>query len=417
MLNGTHRYLLQERVVYGKPAAEAVAAEVAALDIDRAFVTSTRSLSGEAGLATRIAAALGPRCAGIYSSVAAHSPRECVIEGAAQARAAGVRLLIAVGGGSVVDATKAMLLCLWHDITKPEELEPYRRGGPKAERLDPSRRPAGQGNAIRMLAVPTTFSAAEFTGGAGITHVGRRSKEGYDHPLFVPQTVILDPSATLGTPLELLLSTGVKALDHAVERLCAPETNPYSDATGAEAIQLLVRALPAIKARPDELAARLDGQFGMWLSITGAARGIGVGASHAIGHTLGGTYGVPHGITSCVTLPAVLRWNAPANAERQRRISALMGSPDRDAAELVLALVAGLGLPTRLRDIGIRREDFAAIAEHTMTDRAAAGNPPRSRARATSSRSSKSPGEPAKAGRAAPRRPAGPALRDRRDRR
>jgi maleylacetate reductase len=375
MLNGIHRFPLQERVIYGRPAAGAVAAEVAALGLDRVYVLSTRSLGGDAGLATRIAAALGSRCAGLYAGVTAHSPREAVIEGAARARDTGAQLLIAVGGGSVIDATKAMLVCLWHDVTRAEEMDPYRRGGARAGRLDPSRRPVGMANAIRMLAVPTTFSAAEFTSAAGISDTERRVKEGFDHPLMVPQTVVLDPAATLGTPSELLLSTGVKALDHGVERLCTPETNPYSDATAAESIRLVARALPAIKARPDDLAARLDGQLGMWLSITGGARGIGIGASHGIGHILGGRHGVPHGITSCVMLPAVLRWNAAANAERQRRVSAAMGSPDRAASDLVRDLVAGLGLPTRLRDIGITRDDFAGIAENAMHDPAIPANP------------------------------------------
>ena len=375
MLNGTHRFPLQERVIYGRPAAEAVAAEVAALGVDRVYVMSTRSLAGEGELATRIAAALGPRCGGLYAGVTAHSPRESVIEGAARARAAGAQLLIAVGGGSVIDATKAMLLCLWHGLTTTDAMDPYRRGGAKAARLDPSRRPAGMESAIRMLAVPTTYSAAEFTNAAGITNTARGGKEGFDHPLFVPQTVVLDPAATLNTPSELLLSTGVKALDHAVERFCTPKTNPYSDATASEAIRLVARALPGIKARPADVEPRLDGQLGMWLSITGGASGIGIGASHGIGHILGGRFGIPHGITSCVMLPAVLRWNAAVNAERQKRISELMGAPGRPASDLLRELVAGLGLPTRLRDIGIKRDDFAAIGEHSMNDPAIPVNP------------------------------------------
>ncbi len=143
MLHGTHHFPLQERVIYGKPAAEAVVAEVTALGVDRVYVMSTRSLSGDGGLAMRIAAALGPRCGGLYGGVTAHSPREAVIEGAARARAAKAQLLIAVGGGSVIDATKAMLLCLWHGLTTTDAMDPYRRGGAKASHLDQSRHPPG----------------------------------------------------------------------------------------------------------------------------------------------------------------------------------------------------------------------------------------------------------------------------------
>ena len=371
MLSGTHRYFLQERVIYGKPAAAAVAEEAAATGASRILVTTTRSLGGPGGLAAAISGALGARHAGTYAGISAHSPRDAVIAGAAEARAAKADLLVAVGGGSVIDATKVMLLALWHGLSDVDQLDAYRG----ARGIDPSRRPAGLDNAIRMIAVPTTYSAAEFTYIAGVSDTRRRVKELYGHPLFTPQAVVLDPAATLATPPELLLSTGMKAVDHAVERLCMLETNPYSDATGGEALRLLSRALPAIKREPEALAPRLDGQLGMWLSITGAASGVGTAVSHAIGHTLGGSYGIPHGITSCLTLPAALTWNRPVTSERQRVVSALMGAPDRPASELVASLIASLGLPSRLRDVGIKREDLRPIAEHTMHDPPVRANP------------------------------------------
>jgi maleylacetate reductase len=371
MQTGMHRYHLLERVVYGKPAVEAIAAEVEAAGVGRVFVTTNRSLGGPGGLAAGIAAGLRERCVGTYAGITAHSPRESVVAGANQARAANADLLVAVGGGSVIDATKLMLACLWHGLTRTDELDAYRgtRGA------DPSRRPKGMENAVRMFAVPTTFSAAEFTHIAGVTDTQRRAKEGFGHALFTPQVVVLDPAATLQTPQELLLSTGMKAVDHAVERLCALSTTPFSDAVSGQALTLLARALPAIKAAPQDLDARLEGQLGMWLSISGSATGVGVGVSHAIGHTLGGSYGVPHGITSCVTLPSALRWNAAANLNRQREVSRLMGQPEAPAADLVADLVRRLGLPGRLRDVGIRREDFQAIAEHTMHDAPVRTNP------------------------------------------
>jgi maleylacetate reductase len=371
MLAGTHRYFRQERVIYGKPATEAVAEEVAASGAHRVFLTTNRSLAGESGLVAAQARALGERHAGTFAGITAHSPREAVIAGAAQARAAKADLLLAVGGGSVIDATKLMLLCLWHGLTEIGQLDPYRG----ARGVDPSRSPPGMAGAIRMIAVPTTFSAAEFTYIAGVSDTRRHVKEGYGHALFTPQSVILDPAATLATPMTLLLSTGMKAVDHAVERLGMRETNPYSDATASEALRLLAEALPAIHATPDALPPRNAGQLGMWLSITGAAAGVGTAASHAIGHTLGGSYGVPHGITSCVTLPAVLRWNSSANADRQRRVSAILGEPETPAAELVARLVERLGLPRRLRDVGIRREDLRPIAEHALHDAPIRANP------------------------------------------
>jgi maleylacetate reductase len=113
----------------------------------------------------------------------------------------------------------------------------------------------------------------------------------------------------------------------------------------------------------------------MWLAISGASAGRGLGASHAIGHTLGGMLGVPHGITSCIALPAVLAWNAGANPAGERLVAELVGAPDRPAAEAVKALCRELGLPTTLREVGVRPGQFEAIAEHTMTDRGVRSNP------------------------------------------
>jgi len=148
--------------------------------------------------------------------------------------------------------------------------------------------------------VPTTLSAAEFTPFAGVSDASRHVKEGYAHPLLAPRAVILDPAATLETPPQLWLSTGMKAVDHAVEQLCNPVRTPYADALAEEGLTRLARGLPASKADPADLEARQQCQFGMWLAMSGAGAGQGLGASHAIGHTLGGSYGIAHGITSCV---------------------------------------------------------------------------------------------------------------------
>ncbi|MDZ4372719.1 MAG: iron-containing alcohol dehydrogenase, partial [Phenylobacterium sp.] len=111
MLTGTHRFPRQDQVVYGRPAAEVVRELAAAWGCTRLLVTTTRSLAS--GLATEFAAALGDLCVGIHADIGAHSPREGVIAGADAARAAGADLLLALGGGSVIDATKVMQLCLW----------------------------------------------------------------------------------------------------------------------------------------------------------------------------------------------------------------------------------------------------------------------------------------------------------------
>ena len=360
---GVHVLPAQDRVVFGRPADAAVVASADHHGARRVFVVSTRSLAGlQAGPLQRIVAALGPRHAGTFAEVRAHSPREDVIAAAAAARAAGADLLVAVGGGSVIDATKAVQLCLWLGLDAPDAMEPYRGGAPAelARRIEPPADP------IRMVAVSTTLSASEFTSSAGVTESRSHAKQMFAHRLLVPREVVLDPAATLDTPDWLLYATGIRAVDHAVESYCSPLANPATEASSLQGLRLLHRSLPQIQADPRALRPRLDAQFGMWQAITAAASGAGTGASHGIGYVLGATFGVPHGHTSCVMLPAVLAWNAAVNADRQRALSEAMGAPDRPAAELVAALIAALGQPGSLRAVGLRRDDLDTVAERAL---------------------------------------------------
>jgi len=248
MLQGTHRFPRQDQVVYGRPAAEVLKELAAAWGRRRLMITTTASLAN--GLAAQIAHDLGDLCVGVFSGTSAHSPREGVIAGAVLARRREANLLVAVGGGSAIDATKVMQLCLWADLHHVADLDPYRAGrGP--DRVDVTAVAPG----VRMAAVPTTLSAAEFTPFAGVSDAARHVKEGYAHPMLAPRAVVLDPAATLETPAELWLSTGMKAVDHAVEQLCNPVRTPYADALAEDGLRRLARGLPASKADPADLAA------------------------------------------------------------------------------------------------------------------------------------------------------------------
>ena len=370
MLSGTHRNSVQEQVVYGRPALEALVELAGTFSAKRLMITSTASLAGPDGLAARLARDLGPLCVGVFSEVSAHSPREGVIRGAATARRSDADLLVAVGGGSVIDATKVMQLALWAGVDSTEALGAY-RAGPGPDRADVATLRPG----VRMIAIPTTLSAAEFTPFAGVTDVARHAKEGYAHALLAPRAVVLDPAMSLATPAPLWFSTGMKAVDHAVEQLCNPARAPFADALAEAGLRGLARGLPAVQSAPGDLDARLECQIGMWLAMAGASSGRGLGASHAIGHTLGGTYGVPHGLTSCVALPAVLRWNQAVAPERQSLVADLLSLPHLSASEAVIFLAHGLGLPTDLAAVGIHPDQFQAIAAHTMHDRGVRSNP------------------------------------------
>jgi maleylacetate reductase len=360
-----------ERIVLGTPAEEAVPAEGRRWGARRAFVVSTGSLARlERGPLQRIERALAAAHAGTFAGIRSHSPLEDVVAGANAARAAGADLIVAVGGGSVIDAAKAMLMCLWLGLDTPEAMLPYSSGFARTY-CEGIAMPAAP---VRMISVSTTLSGAEFTDNAGISQPGT-GKQSFRHRLFAPRSIMLDPAATLDTPQRLLLATGMRAVDHAVESYCSPRAGPATEALSLHGLRLLHRALPAIKADPASVAARLEAQTGMWQATAPLAAGVPTGASHGIGYALGASFGVPHGQTSCVMLPAVLRWNAAVNAVRQRALSEAMGAPERPAAELVRELVAGLGLPVGLREVGIARADLDELARRALDYRPLKVNP------------------------------------------
>jgi maleylacetate reductase len=353
----------QERVVFGEPAETVVPAEARRCGCARVFVLSTASLARlDHGPLQRAVRGLDGLHVGTFAAIRAHSPREDVIAAANAAREARADLLVAVGGGSVIDAAKVVQLCLWHGVATPDSMGPYRNGAPP----DIARDIEAPGGAIRMIAVSTTLSASEFTCRAAVTDLATHTKQAFEHRLFAPRAVVLDPSATLDTPLWLLLSTGMRAVDHAVESYCSPLANPATEPLSLQGLSLLARALPRIHSAPQDLEARLEAQFGMWQAIAAAAAGVTTGASHGIGYVLGGTYGVPHGHTSCAVLPSVLRWNSVANAERQRALSHAMGEPQRPAADLVRDLVRKLDQPASLREVGVLRDQLDDIAQRAL---------------------------------------------------
>ena len=193
---------------------------------------------------------------------------------------------------------------------------------------------------------------------------------------MMPATVILDPRITVHTPLELWLSSGIRAVDHAVETLCSIKPQPLFDATAMHALQAPVarpaphQGGPRPISRPASTARSASGS-----RSSAARRGVPMGASHAIGHVLGGTAGVPHGVTSCIMLPHVLRWNKSINADRQALVSEAFGAPEHDAADLVADLVKRLELPASLSAAGVKREQLGIIAENSMHDRWISTNP------------------------------------------
>jgi len=372
MLTGTYRFPPMESVVYGRPFAEALKEQVEASAANSVFLLASGTLNRETDLVEQVRRALGNRLAGVHAGIGAHTPRVDVVDAANAARAAGADLLATLGGGSVTDAAKMVAFCLANGVTDPARLDDYRT---RVDAGGRAVRPAAKPPEIRTIAIPTTLSAGEYTASAGCTDTRRQVKESYGDPLMMPKSVVLDPRATVHTPEWLFLSTGIRAVDHAVEDICSPQCQPISEGASYHALKLLGRGLGGVKQDPLDLDARLDCQLGAWMSMVGSQTGVPKGASHGIGHALGGTAHVPHGYTSCVMLPHVLRFNAAVNAERQALVSEALGRPGEPAADVVAALIAGLGLPGRLRDVGVKPDQLDRIAELSMHDRWIHTNP------------------------------------------
>ena len=322
MRGGTHTFLPTERVHFGAGSLEKIREE--ARSSDRAFVVTGRTLYEKTDLIRRVEALLGEKHAGTYSGVGQHTPGSSVERTTEAAR--GSDLLLSVGGGSVIDGTKAVARKLGYPT---------------------------------HVAVPTTLSGAEWAHRVGVTDEASGRKGGFVDPGAVPPVVILDPEVTLFTPERLWLSTGIRALDHAVEGLLFGGEHPITDVTGVEGARRLLHYLPRSREEPEDVEVRMELQIAAWLAYFGPFN-TPMGLSHGLGRRIGASYGVPHGYTSCVTLAPSLEFaKNRAPEDRWRRLEeALGGDPDSRVA----TLVQDLGLPHRLRDVGVPEDDLETIA-------------------------------------------------------
>lgn len=373
MRSGGITFSRLQRVTYGEPVAEALPAAADRAGASRVFIMASQSLVERGPEIAAIKAGLGARFAGLYSGMPSHTPRDAVLEAAAGARAAGADMIATVGGGSITDAAKAVTLALEHDLRDVPDFDPYiMQTAADGTTVSPEYRAPN----MPLVCCPTTLSAGEYNPLAGVSDPRKGVKQAIRSLGCAPSEVILDPALTLPTPDWLWLSTGVRAVDHCVEAICSPDANAYSDAQSLHGLALLTEALRRIKADPADLSARLDCQLGAWLSMASTQAGVPKGASHAIGHILGGSFGVAHGHTSCVMLPAVMRWNAATDsAGRQGLVSVAMGAPGRDAADVLYDFIGDLGMPRSLSAVGVTADQFARAAELTMHDRWTHTNP------------------------------------------
>lgn len=338
-----------DRVVSGAGAVDAVGVELQRRGVHRALVVTGATL-GRSELLDRVRLALGERCAGVCTEARQHVPADSAAAVAEAFRTSGADAFVSLGGGSPIDAVKVAL----HGLLAAHDAPPGWDGPPH-------------------IAVPTTLSAGEFTAVAGVTDPVTRVKQAIFDPRLAPRTVITDPSFTLETPAWLWAASGIRAIDHAVESLYSPRHHPLSDATAVRGLGTLLVSLPAsldgTLPLSERLAHRAHCQLAAWLAVMGMTNA-GFGLSHALGHQIGPRWGVAHGFTSCVILPHAMRFMAGVAPGRFEGIAEALCVPfERTAprpaallcADRVAAFVVRLGLPTRLRDLGVPRDGLAGL--------------------------------------------------------
>ena len=354
-----------QRVVFGKPAAEAIAAEAERIGAHRVFLLASATLREQTDEIAAVERALGDRHAATFSGIRPHAPRSDVLKAVEAARDANADLIVTIGGGSGTDAGKIVALALKHDVRTVEDFEPLHVYVTDDGQVV---NPCTIGPDIRVICVPTTLSGGEFNTLSGATDEVTMHKQGYEHRDMAPIAIILDPAITRHTPEWIWLSTGVRSVDHAVETLASDKSNDFADGLADSALRLLAEGLPRVKADPGDLDARLKCQIGAWQSMISIIGGVPMGASHAIGHILGGTCDVPHGYCSCVMSPFVLAWNAEHDDSRQARISDCLGRPGEPASVALDGFIRRLGMPRTLGEVGVGEDKLQLIAEYTLKD-------------------------------------------------
>jgi alcohol dehydrogenase len=338
---GSYLFLPIDKVIYGPGSVDQLPGEVERLEAGKVFVATTSSVPKQSDLLRRVQQLLGKRCAGSFSDIRQHTPAGVVTTLCKQLEETEADMVVSLGGGSVIDATKAAVLAAARDT----------------------------GHFLPHIALPTTLSASEFSPLFGVTDEATKVKAGGNNPFVTPRVAILDAELTAHTPAWLWLSSGVRALDHAIETVYAPDHGPGTDAAALEAIRLLFEYLPA-SADPKNLAARQQCQVAAWLSFFGVAN-ITLGLSHVLGRQIGPRYDVPHGYTSAVLLPKVMEAILPATLDRQALIAWAADAAARDeeveeaasrAAPAVFDFIASMELPQRLRDLGVPESDLPELS-------------------------------------------------------
>nr|WP_050386539.1 iron-containing alcohol dehydrogenase [Bradyrhizobium pachyrhizi] len=366
--SGAHNFPTMDRVVYGKPASDALSDEAERLNAQRVFLIVSRTLNTQTDEIERIRLKLGARHATTIDGIAQHTTRKEAAKVALEAKSAKADLIVAVGGGSAVDLAKIVIMAMEHDIRDEAGFDQFAIAPGMSS--SPFRAPR-----VRQIAIPSTLNGGEYNAAALVTDERNKLKQIFMHPEMMPISIILDPFLTRHTPSNLWMGSGTRAMDHGIEALCSPAGDPLADEVVLAGIRILREGMLRTLDNPGDIEARRLSQYGSWLSAFGLQARIPMGASHGIGHVLGGTFDVPHYYCTPVIMPSVLRYNAPFTEDAQMRLATALGAPGEPAGDAFAQFTSKLGLPSRLSDVGITEDKFEQISKIAIKHRFVQANP------------------------------------------
>ena len=362
MLNGTS--------YFGQGAIQEIVNEIKNRHFKKALVTSTPDLF-EFKVATKVTDLLD--AAGIdyeiYDGIKPNPTIENVTAGVDACKAAGADVIVAVGGGSPIDTSKAIATI----ITNPEFSDVR-----SLEGLAPTKNPC-----LPIIAVTTTSgTAAEVTINYVITDVEKNRKFVCVDPHDIPIVAIVDPDMSASMPTGLCAATGMDALVHAVEGYITKGAWELTDMLHLKAIEIIGRSLRSAVA--GDYAGREAMSLGQYIAGMGFSN-VGLGIVHSMAHPLSAVYDIPHGKACAMLLTAVLKFNAPATGEKYREIARVMGVPNVDAMDeatyrqaaidVIQKLADDVGIPKSLSEAGVKREDIPFLADSAFSDACTPGNP------------------------------------------
>jgi len=274
--------------------------------------------------------------------------------------------VIAFGGGSALDAGKAIALMVGQNRPVWE----FEDVGDNWTRVN-------EAGVAPILAVPTTAGTGSEVGRASvITDEENHVKRIIFHPKMLPQLVILDPELTIALPENVTAATGMDALSHCLEALCSPFYHPMAEGIAIEGIRLIKEYLPRAVGDGNDLEARTQMLVASSMGATAFQKGLG--GMHAIAHTLGALYGAHHGLLNAILMPYILKANRSEIEERIERLSCYLGLKDNSFDGFmawVLEMRDNLDIPNDLKSIGINGEQASLVGEMSVADPSAGGNP------------------------------------------